>query len=219
MSASSPSSSNWNRRSLPVAPSELMPPTGNTEVRQLLEQHLKSVGALLRHPSLAAPSAAAAMVGAKRQRTEAGSAGDWASADLRSLRDDLRAFAAARDWDQFHTPRNLALALTGEVGELCECFQWKGDAGCEVGLPGWPEAKRTHLGEELSDCLLYLVRLSDKCGIDLPAAASAKLARNAAKYPAELVRGSAKKYTDYAPEESPGGLSGSSAAAAKPPGA
>ena len=132
------------------------------------------------------------------------------------MRDELRSFAAQREWDQFHTPRNLVLALTGEVGELAECFQWKGDAGCSEGLPEWPESKRSHLGEELSDVLLYLVRLADKCGIDLPAAASSKLLRNASKYPADLVRGSSRKYTEYggrgAPEESGSGSAPESAA-------
>ena len=118
-----------------------------------------------------------------------------ASPDLESLRNQQAAFAKARDWDQFHTPRNLALALVGEVGELCEIFQWKGEV--EPGLPGWTEAKRQHLGEEMADVLMYLVRLADKCGIDLPAVADAKIQKNAAKYPATLVRGSAKKYNEY----------------------
>jgi NTP pyrophosphatase (non-canonical NTP hydrolase) len=73
----------------------------------------------------------------------------------------------------------------GEVGELCECFQWKGEV--EPGLPGWSEAKRQHLGEEMADVLMYLIRLADKCGIDLPAAAERKIQKNAAKYPADLV--------------------------------
>ena len=120
-----------------------------------------------------------------------------ASPDLESLRSQQATFALARDWDQFHQPRNLALALVGEVGEVCEIFQWKHDSEVQPGLPGWSDAKREHLGEELSDCLMYLVRLADKCGIDLPAAAQRKLSKNAAKYPADLVRGSAKKYTEY----------------------
>ena len=116
---------------------------------------------------------------------------------LEQLRQKLRDFAVERDWDQFHTPRNIALALVGEVGELAECFQWSGDAGCATGLPDWPQKKKDHLGEELADVLLYLVRLSDKCGVDLPAAAEAKLLKNAAKYPAALVKGSSKKYNEY----------------------
>ena len=122
---------------------------------------------------------------------------DWAGDSLRDVRDHLRAFARERDWDQFHTPRNVCLALVGEVGELAECFQWKGDDGAAEGLPGWSTEKKLHLSEELADVYLYLVRLSDKCGIDLPAAAARKIARNAAKYPAALVKGSAKKYNEY----------------------
>ena len=117
---------------------------------------------------------------------------------LESLRQDQAAFAAARDWDQFHTPRNVLLAMVGEVGELSELFQWRGDAGCGVDLPSWSDADKTHLGEEMADVLLYLVRLADRCGVDLPAVAKAKLAKNEAKYPAEKCFGSAAKYTAYA---------------------
>ena len=124
-----------------------------------------------------------------------------ASPDLEAIRSQQAAFAEARDWDQFHTPRNLALALVGEVGELCEIFQWKGDHEVQPGLPGWTDAKRQHLGEEMADVLNYLVRLADKCGIDLPAVADAKIQKNAAKYPASLVRGSAKKYNEYGAAE------------------
>ena len=124
-----------------------------------------------------------------------------ASPDLEAIRSQQAAFAEARDWDQFHTPRNLALALVGEVGELCEIFQWKGDHEVQPGLPGWTDAKRQHLGEEMADVLNYLVRLADKCGIDLPAVADAKIQKNAAKYPASLVKGSAKKYNEYGAAE------------------
>jgi dCTP diphosphatase len=91
--------------------------------------------------------------------------------------------------------RNLLLALVGEVGELAECFQWRGEVA--AGLPGFSLAERRHVGEELSDCLLYLLRLADACGIDLAAAAAAKMEKNAAKYPAEACRGSSAKYTRY----------------------
>ena len=93
-----------------------------------------------------------------------------------------------------HAPHAPQCTCT-QVGELCEIFQWKGEVA--PGLPGWTEAKRQHLGEEMADVLMYLVRLADKCDIDLPAAAAAKIQRNAAKYPADLVRGSAKKYNGY----------------------
>ena len=114
---------------------------------------------------------------------------------LLELRDRSREFAAQRDWEQYHTPRNLALAMVGEVGELCECFQWKGEV--EPGLKDWSDQERTHLGEEMSDVLLYLVRLADRCGIDLGAATLAKLEKNAQKYPAARVHGSSKKYNEY----------------------
>ena len=113
--------------------------------------------------------------------------------DLTMLRDKLRAFAEARDWDQFHSPKNLSMALMVEAAELMEHFQWLTEAQ-SAGLP--PEVKRA-VGEELADILLYLVRLSDKLGIDLREAALHKLEKNAVKYPADLVRGSAKKYSEY----------------------
>ena len=109
--------------------------------------------------------------------------------DLLLLRDKLRAFAAARDWDQFHSPKNLSMALMVEVAELMEHFQWL----TESQSAGLPPEDRQAAGEELADILLYLVRLSDRLGIDLREAALRKLEKNAAKYPAELVRGSAKK--------------------------
>jgi dCTP diphosphatase len=115
------------------------------------------------------------------------------SPDLLMLRDKLRAFAAARDWDQFHSPKNLSMALMVEAAELMEHFQWLTEAQ-SAELP--PEVKQA-VGEELADILLYLVRLSDKLGIDLREAALLKLEKNAVKYPAEQVRGSAKKYSDF----------------------
>ena len=113
--------------------------------------------------------------------------------DLLMLRDKLRAFAKARDWDQFHSPKNLSMALMVEVAELMEHFQWlteaqSGDLAAE---------KKVVVAEELADILLYLVRLSDKLGVDLTEAALHKLEKNAVKYPAEQVRGSSKKYSEY----------------------
>ncbi|XP_059294611.1 uncharacterized protein LOC132047582 [Lycium ferocissimum] len=112
---------------------------------------------------------------------------------LEELKNKMADFAKERDWDQFHTPRNLLLALVGEVGELSEIFQWKGEV--PRGLPDWQEKEKQHLGEELSDVLLYLVRLSDVCGIDLGNAALRKLELNAIKYPVSLSKGSSKKHT------------------------
>ena len=120
-----------------------------------------------------------------------------ADVTLESLRGELVAFAAARDWDQFHSPRNLALAMVGEVGEVAEVFQWKSDADSPAGLGNWKDAKLVHLGEELADVLLYLVRLADRCRIDLAAAARRKVVVNGLKYPADRVRGSSAKYDEY----------------------
>lgn len=112
---------------------------------------------------------------------------------LAELRERLRRFAQARDWDQFHSPKNLAMALIAEAAELVEHFQWLTEAqSAELSAE-----KRTAVAEELADVLVYLVRIADKLDIDLMAAASAKMARNEAKYPAEHVKGSAKKYTEY----------------------
>ncbi|XP_078440219.1 uncharacterized protein LOC144710347 [Wolffia australiana] len=101
---------------------------------------------------------------------------------LRELSRKLEEFAKARDWEKYHSPRNLLLAMVGEVGELSEIFQWKGEVG--RGLPNWEESEKEHLGEELSDVLLYLIRLADICGIDLGEAATRKIVKNAIKYPA-----------------------------------
>uniref|UniRef100_A0A8D0H585 dCTP pyrophosphatase 1 n=1 Tax=Sphenodon punctatus TaxID=8508 RepID=A0A8D0H585_SPHPU len=104
-------------------------------------------------------------------------------------------FAAKRGWGRFHQPRNLLLALVGEVGELAELFQWREEV--QTGLPGWSVSEREAVAEELSDVLIYLVSLSEKCAVDLPRAVLAKLEKNRAKYPPEQVYGSARKYTEY----------------------
>ncbi|XP_035690779.1 dCTP pyrophosphatase 1-like [Branchiostoma floridae] len=117
--------------------------------------------------------------------------------------DQIRAmqnqFARERDWDQFHSPRNLLLAMVGEVGEVAELFQWRGEV--KEGLPDWSEKDKKHLSQELSDVLIYLVRLAEKCQVDLPAATVEKIKLNKQKYPAHQVYGSSKKYTEYATPE------------------
>jgi len=118
------------------------------------------------------------------------------STTLESLRKAQIAFANERDWNQYHTPRNLLCALVGEVGELSEIFQWKGEV--KTGCPKFSLKEKVHLGEELSDVLLYLVRLADRCHVDLASAVNDKLKKNAQKYPAQKVRGSSKKYDEYA---------------------
>ncbi|KAF8006807.1 hypothetical protein BT93_K0961 [Corymbia citriodora subsp. variegata] len=113
------------------------------------------------------------------------------SVTLDLLKQKQAEFAKERDWDKSHSPRNLLLALVGEVGELSEIFQWKGEV--PKGLPDWKEEERVHLGEELSDVLLYLVRLSDICGIDLGRAALRKVELNALKYPVPLSKSASSK--------------------------
>lgn len=123
---------------------------------------------------------------------------------LEQVRLGAETFAIERDWVQFHSPRNLLLALVGEVGELAELFQWRPDSDVTPGLPTWTAEERTALGEELSDVLIYLARLADQSGIDLASACTAKMHKNALKYPVQKCRGSSAKYTQYTqpPDES-----------------
>ena len=109
---------------------------------------------------------------------------------LTELRDAMRRFAAERAWERFHTPKNLAMALSGEAGELIEHFQWL-TAEESASLPA---PVRDEVALELADVLLYLVRLGDVLGIDLAEAARRKIAINAQRYPVERVRGRAVKY-------------------------
>jgi NTP pyrophosphatase (non-canonical NTP hydrolase) len=111
---------------------------------------------------------------------------------LLALRDALRAFAAERDWEQFHSPRNLATALAVEAAELLEPFQWLTDEQSRD-LP--PETLAA-VEQELADVLLYLIRLADSLDVDLEAAARAKILRNAEKYPVDKARGSSRKYDE-----------------------
>ncbi|HEX6007658.1 MAG TPA: nucleotide pyrophosphohydrolase [Burkholderiales bacterium] len=110
---------------------------------------------------------------------------------LERLRSALARFAAERDWDQFHNPKNLVMALAGEAGELVEHFQWLTFEQA-VNLP---RATRDEVALECADVLLFLLRLCDKLDIDLARAAQKKLALNAKKYPVEKARGRATKYT------------------------
>jgi len=106
-----------------------------------------------------------------------------------ALRDRLRAFADERDWEQFHSPKNLAMALIVEAAELVEQFQWLTEAQSRELDP----AQREAVEQELADILIYTVRLADRLGVDLEAAAWRKIELNARKYPADRVRGSARK--------------------------
>lgn len=110
---------------------------------------------------------------------------------LASLRSQLRHFADARDWQQFHTPKNLAMALSVEAAELLECFQWlTPEQSAQLAA-----RDRHAVEEEVADVLLYLLRLTDVLGIDPLRAAQNKMAVNARKYPVALARGSARKYS------------------------
>ncbi len=111
---------------------------------------------------------------------------------LARLQEELRQFAADRDWEEFHTPKNLAIALSVEAGELLEHFQWLTSEQSEHLSADKIEKVRL----EMADVLLYLVRLADRLDVNLAASAFEKIAINAKKYPVALAKGSAKKYTE-----------------------
>jgi NTP pyrophosphatase (non-canonical NTP hydrolase) len=113
--------------------------------------------------------------------------------DLAEIREIMRQFVSERDWDKFHTPKNLATALSVEASELLEPFQWlvSGDKS-EL-----DEVKLTAIRHEMADVLVYLVRLADKLDVDLLQAVQEKMVLNRAKYPADKVRGDARKYSEY----------------------
>lgn len=113
--------------------------------------------------------------------------------DLLALRDIVRKFVEERDWDQFHTPKNLASALSVEAAELLEPFQWL-QSGQAHELN---EKTRMQIRHEMADVLTYLIRLADKMDVDLYEAVLEKMELNRRKYPAEQVRGDARKYTAY----------------------
>ena len=115
------------------------------------------------------------------------------SKDLNVLVNRLREFADSRDWNQFHSPKNLCMALSAEVAEITEHFQWL----TQKQSRNLPEEKRDEVATELADTLLYLIRLADKLEIDLFAAALNKIELNEQKYPIEKSRGNAKKYTEF----------------------
>ena len=111
--------------------------------------------------------------------------------DLNRLAARLQAFAHERDWEQFHTPKNLAIALSVEAGELLELFQWLTPTESFAVADALADADRVQ--EELADVFIYLVRLAGVLGVDLEAAVEAKLQVNAQKYPIALAHGSATK--------------------------
>lgn len=117
--------------------------------------------------------------------------------ELDAITQRLRQFAKDRDWDQFHSPKNLTMALSVEVAELTEHFQWLTEEQSKT-LDDKTLAEAT---DEIADVQAYLIRLADKLGVDILKAVDAKIDKNEAKYPADKVRGSAKKYTEYKDDE------------------
>jgi dCTP diphosphatase len=112
---------------------------------------------------------------------------------LEQIKTRLREFAAERDWDQFHSPKNLSMALIVEAAELVEHFQWLTEDQSQA----LPPEKLDEVEQEIADIQIYLIRLADKLGIDMEKAVNAKIELNGKKYPADKVRGSAAKYSDY----------------------
>ncbi|MBS7780363.1 nucleotide pyrophosphohydrolase [Acidovorax sp. CCYZU-2555] len=112
--------------------------------------------------------------------------------DVDGAKQALRQFADDRNWRQFHSPKNLVMALSGEVGELTEIFQWMTEADSH-GAASAPTTAQA-VSDELADVALYLIRLADVLGVDLNAAIASKLVINAAKYPVDAARGVSTKY-------------------------
>ena len=112
--------------------------------------------------------------------------------DVKGLSAALTAFAAERNWDQYHSPKNLAMALSGEVGELSEIFQWLTEEASKSAATN-PDTS-TEVRDELADVTLYLVRLASVLGVDLNEAVTQKLKKNAEKYPMDKAHGTHKKY-------------------------
>lgn len=105
----------------------------------------------------------------------------------------IRKFAEDREWDQFHSPKNLSMALSAEVAEIVEHFQWL----TEDQSKSLPNKKLEEVETELADTLIYLIRLADKLNIDLITAANSKIEVNEQKYPVSKAKGNAKKYTEH----------------------
>lgn len=105
----------------------------------------------------------------------------------------LRKFAKDRDWDQFHSPKNISMALSVEVAEIVEHFQWLTEEQSQQ----LDDKALAEVTDEIADVQMYLIRLADKLGVDVLAAVEGKIKKNELKYPADKVRGSSKKYTEY----------------------
>jgi len=113
--------------------------------------------------------------------------------ELNELKLRLRQFADERDWNQFHSPKNLSMALIGETAELVEHFQWLSEEQSKT----LPDDKHNEVALELADIFIYLIRIADKLNVDLINTAYKKIAINEQKYPVEKVKGKSKKYTEY----------------------
>jgi dCTP diphosphatase len=111
---------------------------------------------------------------------------------LDELKLSLRKFADDRDWDQFHSPKNLSMALAGEAGELLECFQWLSEEESK----NLSEKQLLAVADEIADIQLYLIRLADKLELDILIECNRKMAVNTEKYPVEKSKGKSNKYTD-----------------------
>lgn len=118
---------------------------------------------------------------------------DSRSDSLEQLRERLAAFATERDWEQFHSPKNLAMALIAEAAELVEHFQWLSEEASYT----LDDAKRAAVAEELADILIYTIRSADRLGVDLIEACWRKIEKNEGRYPADRVRGDARRAGDY----------------------
>ena len=115
--------------------------------------------------------------------------------DVPALQAELARFAAERDWDQFHSPKNLSAALAVEAAELLEIFQWMTEEESEEVASGG--AKAEDVRHELADVQIFLLRLADRLNVDLEGAVKEKMAINGARYPVEMSKGNATKYTDF----------------------
>lgn len=111
---------------------------------------------------------------------------------MENIKFKLRKFAKDRDWDQFHSPKNLSMALSSEVGELLDLLQWKSEKNSE--LDKLSEKELEYIQEELADIFLYLIRIADKLDVDLIEVAEKKIIKNGIKYPVEISKGNSTKY-------------------------
>ncbi len=113
---------------------------------------------------------------------------------IEDMQRNLKLFAVERDWEKYHTPKNLVMALTGEVGELAEIFQWLTAEEASAVMESEESAQRVR--DELADVLSYVLRIADVLGVDIAQALTTKIAKNGEKYPVHLAKGNAKKYSE-----------------------